>query len=469
MFRDRPDAAAQLLRRLDHLRGEDAVVLGLPRGGVPVAAVVAEGLGVPLDVIVVRKLGLPFQPEVAMGAIGEGGVRLVNSELVGRAGVSIAELSEVERHERATLDRRVAMLRRGAAPRSLEGRTAIVVDDGLATGSTAEVACRVARSLGAHRVVLAIPIGPEDAASRVPSANEVVCVESPHWFHAVGQGYEDFSPTSDEEVMLLLDAAERRLAGEPWRPARSIETAQVEVPHGGLRLAADLSVPEAPTGFVVFAHGSGSSRHSPRNRLVADALQRAGLGTLLPDLLLPHEEADRANVFDIPLLADRLVSAVAWLRAHPGATGLPIGYFGASTGGGAALWAASEPGAHIAAIVSRGGRPDLAGERLGSVRAPTLLIVGGADHQVIELNRWAQARIAAPCELEIVPGATHLFEEAGTLAEVAILARDWFLRHFAPSAPAAGSARSAASAPSAASAASAASESSARSGPGGPA
>ena len=138
VFRDRADAAVQLLSRLDHLRGEDAVVLGLPRGGVPVAAIVAEGLGVPLDVIVVRKLGLPFQPEVAMGAIGEGGVRVVNSDLVGRAGVSIAELSQVERHERATLDRRVALLRRGSRPRSLAGRTAIVVDDGLATGSTAE-------------------------------------------------------------------------------------------------------------------------------------------------------------------------------------------------------------------------------------------------------------------------------------------------------------------------------------------
>lgn len=432
VFRDRADAAVQLLSRLDHLRGEDAVVLGLPRGGVPVAAIVAEGLGVPLDVIVVRKLGLPFQPEVAMGAIGEGGVRVVNSELVGRAGVSIAELSRVERQERATLDRRVALLRRGSRPRSLEGRTAIVVDDGLATGSTAEVACRVARSLGAHRVVLAIPVGPTDAASRVPSANEVVCATSPDWFHAVGQAYDDFSPTSDEEVILLLDAAERRLAGEPWRPSRALRSAQVEIPHEGIRLAADLHVPEAPTGFVVFAHGSGSSRHSPRNRLVAEALQRAGLGTLLLDLLLPREEADRANVFDIPLLASRLVSAVAWLREHPGAAGLPVGYFGASTGGGAALWAAAEPGAGIAAVVSRGGRPDLAGERLAGVRAPTLLIVGGADHQVIELNRWAQARIVGQCELAIVPGATHLFEEEGTLAEVAILARDWFLRHFAP-------------------------------------
>lgn len=431
VFRDRVDAAAHLLGRLDRFRGEDAVVLGLPRGGVPVAAGVAEGLGLPLDVIVVRKLGLPSQPEVAMGAIGEGGARLVDAELLGRAGVSIAQLSEVERRERATLDHRVAMLRRGEPPHSLEGRTALIVDDGIATGSTAEVACRVARALGARRVVLAVPVGPTDAASRVPSADEVVCATTPEWFHAVGQAYEDFSPTSDEEVALLLDAARRRMHAGPSQPVASARGSEVLVPHEDIELAADLRVPDRPKGFVVFAHGSGSSRHSPRNRLVAETLQRAGLGTLLLDLLTPDEEGDRANVFDIPLLASRLVSAVAWLRARPEAAGLPIGYFGASTGGGAALWAAAEPGADIAAVVSRGGRPDLAGERLGAVRAPTLLIVGGADHQVIELNRWAQQRLRAPTELAIVPGATHLFEEEGALAEVAILARDWFLRHFA--------------------------------------
>ncbi|GAA4046784.1 phosphoribosyltransferase [Agromyces indicus] len=210
MFRDRADAGAQLLARLDRFRGEDAVVLGLPRGGVPVAAEVARGLGLPLDVIVVRKLGLPHEPEVAMGAIGEGGARLVDAELLGQAGVSIAQLSAVERRERATLERRVRLLRRGADPILLEGRTAIVVDDGLATGSTAEVACRVARTLGARRVVLAVPVGPTDAAARVPSADEVVCVETPASFHAVGQRYEDFSPTSDEEVAALLEAARRR-------------------------------------------------------------------------------------------------------------------------------------------------------------------------------------------------------------------------------------------------------------------
>ena len=193
-------------------------------------------------------------------------------------------------------------------------------------------------------------------------------------------------------------------------------------------------MPGRAAGIVVFAHGSGSSRHSPRNRYVAAVLNQAGLGTLLFDLLTPAEEVDRANVFDIGLLARRLAGVTGWLRAQPGAAGLPVGYFGASTGAAAALWAAAEPGAGIAAVVSRGGRPDLAGPRLGSVAAPTLLIVGGRDDVVLGLNRRAQAGLRCENQLAVVPGATHLFEEPGTLAAAAELARDWFTSHLAPSA-----------------------------------
>ncbi|MER7505876.1 dienelactone hydrolase family protein [Nonomuraea pusilla] len=193
----------------------------------------------------------------------------------------------------------------------------------------------------------------------------------------------------------------------------------------------DLIVPESARGVVVFVHGSGSSRHSPRNRYVAGALNEAGLATLLFDLLTPEEEIDRANVFDIGLLAGRLLERSAWVRRQPGVTGLPVGYFGASTGAAAALWAAAEPGNDVAAVVSRGGRPDLAGDRLAEVRAPTLLIVGGDDPIVLELNEEARRRMRAGCELRIVPGATHLFEEPGTLEAVAEHAREWFTTHFA--------------------------------------
>jgi len=196
-------------------------------------------------------------------------------------------------------------------------------------------------------------------------------------------------------------------------------------------LPGSLTIPPGASGVVVFAHGSGSSRHSPRNRYVADALQRGGLGTLLFDLLSPEEEVDRENVFDIPLLAQRLAAATDWLGAQSVARELPVGYFGASTGAGAALWAAAEPESPVQAVVSRGGRPDLARRRLREVRAPTLLIVGGRDDLVIDLNREAAGHLRCERRLEIVPGATHLFEEPGTLEVVAELACRWFVDHLA--------------------------------------
>lgn len=193
-----------------------------------------------------------------------------------------------------------------------------------------------------------------------------------------------------------------------------------------------LGIGDAPNGLVIFAHGSGSGRFSPRNNQVAEGLRRAGMATLLLDLLLPEEEDNRARVFDIPLLASRLLEATHWARRQAELRTLPIGYFGASTGAGAALVAAAHPDAAIAAVVSRGGRPDLAGNALGRVKAPTLLIVGGLDTAVIELNREAMAQMYAEKQLVIVPGATHLFEEPGTLGQVTKLAAGWFAKHLAP-------------------------------------
>jgi len=204
----------------------------------------------------------------------------------------------------------------------------------------------------------------------------------------------------------------------------------VRIPPVGLD--GTLAIPAHAQGLVLFAHGSGSSRFSPRNNQVATALREAGLGTLLFDLLLPEEAINRANVFDINLLAERLRAATNWAREDPRTRGLSLGYFGASTGAAAALVAAAGAGAAVGAIVSRGGRPDLAGAALARVAAPTLLIVGGADAPVLELNGAALARLRCEKELKIVPGATHLFEEPGALEEVMALARDWFARHLAP-------------------------------------
>lgn len=207
---------------------------------------------------------------------------------------------------------------------------------------------------------------------------------------------------------------------------------EVTVQAAGATVAGRLTVPREPRGVVVFAHGSGSSRHSLRNRYVAEVLQSAGLATVLFDLLTEAEERDRSNVFDIGLLAARLVDVTVWLRTQRDAAGLPVGYFGASTGAGAALRAAADPRADVFAVVSRGGRPDLAGEFLGAVGAPTLLIVGSRDEVVLDLNRQAAAAMSAECRIAVVQGATHLFEEPGTLEQVAALARTWFLDHLTP-------------------------------------
>lgn len=203
----------------------------------------------------------------------------------------------------------------------------------------------------------------------------------------------------------------------------------VEIPVGGVVLPAILGVPPAATGIVLFAHGSGSGRLSPRNNAVAHALQDARLATLLADLLTVEEAADRQLVFDIGLLAARLRGCTVWARQDYRTADLPAGYFGASTGAGAALVAAAEEGSMVRAVVSRGGRPDLAGGALTGVRSPTLLLVGGADVPVIALNEEALARLPGPKRMIIVPGATHLFEEPGTLEAVARLACDWFLRY----------------------------------------
>lgn len=204
---------------------------------------------------------------------------------------------------------------------------------------------------------------------------------------------------------------------------------EVEVLAGPIALAGHLSIPDSAKGIVVFAHGSGSSRNSPRNLAVAQVLNQNGLATLLFDLLTKDEESDRDNVFDIELLAERLLDTTTWIRHHEGLSHLPIGYFGASTGAAAALWAAAEPGAKVTAVVSRGGRADMAAENLAKVHAPTLLIVGGLDDVVIDLNHQAQAQLRCKNELVIIPGATHLFEEPGTLEQVAKLASDWFLKY----------------------------------------
>jgi putative phosphoribosyl transferase len=426
-FADRTEAGRRLAPLLAPLRDEHPVVLALPRGGVPVAAEVARALGAPLDVIVVRKLGLPFQPELGFGAIGEDGARLIDFDLVRRLGLTERDIARVEAAEQRELARRVDQYRDGRAPVAIEGRTVIIVDDGLATGATARTAVHIARARGARRIVLAVPVAPLETVSELEcDADEVVTVLTPAHFVAVGLWYRDFNQTSDKEVATLL-----RQNGEgPTNQVTDRDLDQeVTIPVVGAELGGRLQAPADARGVILFAHGSGSSRHSPRNVAVARTFHAQGFGTLLFDLLTDAEASHRPNVFDIELLGDRLLEADDWLSRQEGIGLLPRGYFGASTGAGAALWAAGSAGNTARAVVSRGGRPDLAGARLPLVRCPTLLIVGGADHQVLELNRKAATHLRCESRLAVVPGATHLFEEPGALAEVAQLSAGWFEKY----------------------------------------
>ncbi|MFF2613005.1 phosphoribosyltransferase family protein [Kitasatospora sp. NPDC058046] len=434
-FADRTEAGRRLAARLGHLTGPDTVIVALPRGGVPVAAEVAAALGAPLDICVIRKLGVPYQPELGMGAIGEDGVRVLNEQVIRFSSVTDGQLAEVERRERTELARR-ARRYRGDRPRAdLRGRTVVVVDDGIATGSTARAACRIVRERGAARVVLAVPVAPADWAERLDEvADELVCVDTPSPFYAIGEFYADFSQTEDEEVLRLLAEA---AADNPPGASAGVDR-ELLLPVAGVRLAGRLTVPAGARGVVVFAHGSGSGRHSPRNRHVAEYLNRTGLATLLFDLLTEAEEPDRRNVFDVALLGGRLTAVARRLgpaeggpdAAVPETRGLPLGLFGASTGAAAALHTAAELGPAVRAVVSRGGRPDLAApDTLARVRAPTLLVVGSLDPTVLDLNRRARSRLRCETGLAVVPHASHLFEEPGTLDRVAELAADWFLRH----------------------------------------
>jgi putative phosphoribosyl transferase len=425
-FRDRREAAQLLAGELEDAGLHESppgsvVVVGLARGGVEVAAEVAAALHAPLDALAVRKVGHPWQPEYGIGAVAPGGIEFVRSH-DGLTQEQVAQAVRAALKKTELLDAKLHEVR----PRlPVEEATCVLVDDGLATGGTMLAAIRWAREHGARRVVAAVPVGAAATVrdlEREGDVDLVVCPVQVREFGAVGFWYDDFHQVSDEDVIELLS----------WPPGESPVTSSAEILVGDVRLGADLTIPRDPVGWVVFAHGSGSSRRSPRNVAVARALHRAGMATLLFDLLTSEEELDRRNVFDIELLTGRLVAATRWLAARPEWQHLPLAYFGASTGAAAALLAAAELGDEIRAVVSRGGRPDLAWHELARVRTPTLLVVGGEDRVVLEFNRAAASHLGGRHELVVVPGATHLFDEPGALEQVATLASSWFSKYLEP-------------------------------------
>jgi len=456
VFQNRTEAGRKLAEHLHtYANRKDVIVLGIPRGGVPVAFEVAKALHAPLDLFLSRKLGAPGQEELAFGAIAAGGTRVLDWEIIEAIGISEEQIDQITAKVNKELERRANLYRGARPPLKVEGLTVLLVDDGIATGSSMRAAIHALRQMKPAWIVVAVPVAPLSTCNRLRrEVDELICVYSPQDFYAIGQFYEDFSQTADEEVTELLRQAaepspqnvaqddpsdpEGRSNMIPGRQSQSDGIRrEVSIELVEATLEGTLVLPKVADGLVLFAHGSGSSRHSPRNRYVAQVLQAHGIATLLFDLLTRSEESvDQYSGelrFDIPFLAKRLVGATKWILNSPDTKDFKVGYFGASTGAGAALMAAAELPNVISAIVSRGGRPDLAGDALELIQVPTLLIVGGDDEPVIGMNREALAKLKSPDKkLVIVPGATHLFEEPGTLEEVARIAAEWFSHHFKP-------------------------------------
>ncbi|WP_348266094.1 phosphoribosyltransferase family protein [Edaphobacter paludis] len=433
-FKDRIDAGRQLAARLSsYANRDDIVVLGIPRGGVTVASEVAQALHAPLDIFLSRKLGVPGHEELAFGAIAAGDGRYLDRQVIEATGISNQQIERVTQDVKNTLQQRALLYRGNRPPVDVTGKTIILVDDGIATGASVYAAISALRQMKPSKLVLAVPVAPASTCAWLrPEVDQLICVYAPDQFYAVGQFYGSFPQVEDVEVQDLLQSAAYKKSSSDHSGNEGQSDVTIDLID--VRLEGTLSIPNNPKGIVLFAHGSGSSRHSVRNRYVAQVLQSEGFATLLFDLLTSEEEAVDSQTaelrFDIALLAKRLVGVTQWITRHPATRNLAIGYFGASTGAAAALVAASRLPGLVTAIVSRGGRPDLAGEALITVRASVLLIVGGKDEMVIGLNRQAHNRLQCPNkELVIVPGATHLFEEAGALEKVAQLAADWFVHN----------------------------------------
>jgi len=424
-FRNREEAAYQLAAALAKYRGCRPLVLAIPRGAVPIGRIVADVLGGELDVALVRKLGAPGNPELAIGAVDDHGSVVLN-ENADWVGADRIYVEREAARQLALIRERSSRYRALRPAPTVNGRTVIVVDDGLATGATMQAALQVVRAQHPSRLVCAVPVAARDSLAEVARyADETVCLATPAPFRAVGLYYENFGEVSDDLVAELLEVP------PPTESSSHGTSHAVRIPSGAVMLEGDLVIPAAAQGLVLFVHGSGSSRHSARNRRVAHALQQQGIATLLFDLLAPDEEVDPRTRFNIPLLAHRLRFALEWTKGQAALQGLPLGLFGASTGAAAALSVAATGGERIAAVVSRGGRPDLAGpELLAQVHTPVLLVVGGADTEVLELNRVAKSRMGLWAELVIIPGATPLFEEPGALEAVADRASSWFSQHF---------------------------------------
>lgn len=413
-FENREQAGKFLAEKLIKYKNRDPVILALPRGGVPIAHEIASKLHASLDVVLVKKIGAPGHEEFAIGAVAEDEKPILNQQIIKQYNFAAEEIENIIVKRITEIRKRSKAYREKLPAIPLFDRTVLVVDDGLATGATMMAAIEWLRTQKVKEIIVAVPVASKDSSKEIKKhCDEFISLVIPDEFWAVGEWYKKFDQVSDEEVMKILH--KQSVSNEE-------NTHDVWIEDESAMLQGVLTSAAKPRGIILFAHGGGSSHKSPRNIFVAKALNEAGFSTLLFDLLTVNEALNRKNVFDIELMTKRLLAATEWAKRNN--PNLPIGYFGASTGAAAALCAAYER-LDIFAVVSRGGRPDLALDYLSNVYAPTLLIVGAEDKQVIPLNILAKNKLKN-CQMLTIPNATHLFEEPGTLEKVVEYAVSWF-------------------------------------------
>lgn len=411
-FRSRTEAGRLLAARLRQRSWDWPIVLALPRGGLAVGAEIARALDAPLFPLVTRKLD-------HFGAVAEGGALVVDTDAMRREGLDEAALERLTRTERIEVQRRVRLYRHDQPLPPLWGRSAIVVDDGLLSGRSARAAARDLRAAEAAEVVLAVPVACADALpSLEPEFDQVIALQTPQRLGALPEFYVDFPPISDDDVLRILEVARE----QPVRPPSHEQ--EVSIPFDDDPILATLCIPERASALIVFAPGAEGSRRSLRVRQIAATMRAEGFATLLLDLVTQRR--------DITTVSRRLAAALEWAGDHPDLGPLPVGISGTGLGAAAMLLVAAARPERVGALVSRGGRLELAQQALGRVEAPTLLIAGEHDEAPLQINRRAFRRLQCQRELVVIPGATHHFEEPGALEHVASLATGWFQRHLNP-------------------------------------
>lgn len=443
MLRSREYGGRLLAQELGSLGLDAPIVLGITRGGAPVALEVARALDAPLDLMPALKVGAPDCPEHTIGAVAEGGGTCVQHEALRDVGVDETEAAELTQRAALALERQVRGYRGDGAPPELAGRTVVLVDDGVATGATACAAARAARRRGARRIVLAAPVVAAAATAALSrEVDELVALERPRPLLSLCVWYEQLEPVSDDEVIRCLlrsgQPLHRRELDRIWEgelpsdlpPSSPLtpETVSLDLEDGAGAVEADLVLPEGATGVVLFA--TGSARASPRYRIVSRALHRTGVGSLRCDLLTAEERHPAAarGPLDPPSLVRRLVAVLRGLTAHPRTRGLPRGLYGAAASAEASLLVTAAEPTLVDAVVVRAGHLDtVPAHVLEAIRAPVLLVVGSRDENVLSANRAALAHLSN-ADLSEVPGVTDLFGEPGALEAVGRLSAEWFRR-----------------------------------------